>query len=84
MSPTYLGNATTEYGAVDSEIFFQSRRARSVVIIYPVLRFHRRAGDNEMKMAKDMQARFRAIVDAGAGTYSTEVSRYSTSNVSRP
>ena len=52
MSPTYLGNATTEYGAVDSEIFFQSRRARSVVIIYPVLRFHWRAGDNEMKMAK--------------------------------
>jgi hypothetical protein len=36
-----------------------------------------------MKMAKDMQATFRAIVDAGAGPYSTEVSRYST-NVSRP
>lgn len=40
----------------------------------PVLRFHWRAGDNEMKMAKDMQATFRAIVEAGGGTYSTEVS----------
>jgi len=39
----------------------------------PVLRFHWQAGQNEMKMAKDMQQTFRAIVEAGGGTYSTEV-----------
>jgi choline dehydrogenase-like flavoprotein len=39
----------------------------------PVLRFHWRAGENEMKMAKDMQQTFRAIVEAGGGTYSTDV-----------
>jgi choline dehydrogenase-like flavoprotein len=38
----------------------------------PVLRFHWKAGENEMKMAKDMQESFRAIVEAGGGTYSTE------------
>jgi choline dehydrogenase-like flavoprotein len=38
----------------------------------PVLRFHWRAGDNEIKMAKDMQSTFRAIVEAAGGTYSTE------------
>jgi len=38
----------------------------------PVLRFHWRAGDNELKMAKDMQQSFRAIVEALGGTYSTE------------
>jgi choline dehydrogenase-like flavoprotein len=38
----------------------------------PVLRFHWHAGDNEIKMAKDMQDTFRAIVEAGGGTYSTE------------
>jgi len=39
----------------------------------PVLRFHWRAGENEMKMAKDMQQTFRAIVEAAGGTYSTDV-----------
>jgi choline dehydrogenase-like flavoprotein len=38
----------------------------------PVLRFHWRSGDNEIKMAKDMQETFRAIVEAAGGTYSTE------------
>ncbi|MGA2427658.1 MAG: GMC family oxidoreductase [Candidatus Acidiferrum sp.] len=38
----------------------------------PVLRFHWRAGENEIKMAKDMQETFRAIVEAGGGTYTTE------------
>jgi len=38
----------------------------------PVLRFHWRTGENEIKMAKDMQETFRAIVEAGGGTYSTE------------
>jgi choline dehydrogenase-like flavoprotein len=38
----------------------------------PALRFHWRAGENEIKMAKDMQETFRAIVEAGGGTYSTE------------
>ncbi len=38
----------------------------------PALRFHWRAGENEIKMAKDMQQTFRAIVEAGGGTYSTE------------
>jgi choline dehydrogenase-like flavoprotein len=39
----------------------------------PVLRFHWKAGENEIKMAKDMQETFRTIVEAGGGTYSTEV-----------
>ena len=39
----------------------------------PVLRFHWRAGENEIKMAKDMQKTFRAIVEAAGGTYSTDV-----------
>ena len=39
----------------------------------PVLRFHWRSGENEIKMAKDMQQTFRAIVEAAGGTYSTEV-----------
>jgi choline dehydrogenase-like flavoprotein len=38
----------------------------------PVLRFHWKAGENEIKMAKDMQQTFRAIVEAGGGTYTTE------------
>ena len=38
----------------------------------PVLRFHWQAGENEIKMAKDMQQTFREIVEAGGGTYSTE------------
>jgi choline dehydrogenase-like flavoprotein len=38
----------------------------------PILRFHWRAGENEIRMAKDMQSTFRAIVEAGGGTYSTE------------
>jgi choline dehydrogenase-like flavoprotein len=38
----------------------------------PVLRFHWRAGENEIKMARDMQETFRAIVEAGGGTYQTE------------
>jgi choline dehydrogenase-like flavoprotein len=39
---------------------------------HPVLRFHWRAGENEIRMAKDMQETFRAIVEAGGGVYSTE------------
>jgi choline dehydrogenase-like flavoprotein len=35
----------------------------------PVLRFHWEWGDNEIRMAKDMQETFRAIVEAGGGTY---------------
>ena len=38
----------------------------------PVLRFHWQAGGNEIKMVKDMQETFRAIVEAGGGTYLTE------------
>ena len=38
----------------------------------PVLRFHWRSGDNEIKMAKDMQETFRAIVESAGGTYTTE------------
>jgi len=38
----------------------------------PVLRFHWRSGENEIKMAKDMQQTFRAIVEAAGGTYSTK------------
>jgi choline dehydrogenase-like flavoprotein len=38
----------------------------------PVLRFHWSAGENEIKMAKDMQETFRAIVEAARGTYTTE------------
>jgi choline dehydrogenase-like flavoprotein len=40
----------------------------------PVLRFHWQAGENEIKMVKDMQKTFRAIVEAGGGTYVTEAS----------
>jgi len=39
----------------------------------PVLRFHWKHGENEVKMAKDMQQTFRAIVEAGGGKYSTDV-----------
>jgi len=35
----------------------------------PVLRFHFQWGDTEIKMAKDMQETFRAIIEAGGGSY---------------
>ena len=35
----------------------------------PVLRFHWKWGDNEIKMAKDMQETFKEIVESGGGTY---------------
>jgi choline dehydrogenase-like flavoprotein len=38
----------------------------------PVLRFHFQWGDNEIRMAHDMQQTFRAIVEAAGGTYLTE------------
>jgi choline dehydrogenase-like flavoprotein len=34
----------------------------------PVLRFHWQWGDNELKMAADMQATFRTIIEAAGGT----------------
>jgi choline dehydrogenase-like flavoprotein len=37
----------------------------------PVLRFHWQWGENEIKMARDMQATFRSIVEAGGGTVLT-------------
>ena len=37
----------------------------------PVLRFHFRWSDYEIRMAKDMQETFKAIVEAGGGTYVT-------------
>jgi choline dehydrogenase-like flavoprotein len=40
----------------------------------PVLRFHWQAGENEIKMVKDMQETFRAIVESGGGKYLTEAS----------
>jgi choline dehydrogenase-like flavoprotein len=40
----------------------------------PVLRFHFKWGDNEIKMAKDMQETFRAIVEEAGGTYLTHTS----------
>jgi choline dehydrogenase-like flavoprotein len=39
----------------------------------PVLRFHWQWSDNEIKMAKDMQETFRAIVEAGGGRYYAKV-----------
>jgi len=39
----------------------------------PVLRFHWRWSDNEIRMAKDMQETFRSIVEAAGGTYLTRV-----------
>jgi choline dehydrogenase-like flavoprotein len=39
----------------------------------PALRFHWQWSDNEIKMARDMQETFRAIVEAGGGTYYTQV-----------
>ncbi len=38
----------------------------------PVLRFHFKWGENEIKMANDMQETFRAIVESVGGTYLTE------------
>jgi choline dehydrogenase-like flavoprotein len=38
----------------------------------PVLRFHFKFGDSEIKMAKDMQETFRAMVEAAGGTYTTK------------
>ena len=35
----------------------------------PVLHFHWKWSDNEIKMAKDMQETFRDIVEAAGGTY---------------
>ena len=40
----------------------------------PVLRFHFKWGDNEIKMAKDMQETFRSIVEEAGGTYLTRTS----------
>jgi len=37
----------------------------------PVLRFHWKWGDNEFKMAKDMQETYRAIVEAAGGIFLT-------------
>jgi len=37
----------------------------------PVLRFHWRWGDNEIRMARDMQETFRALVEELGGTYLT-------------
>jgi choline dehydrogenase-like flavoprotein len=38
----------------------------------PVLRFHWGHGENEIKIAKDMQETFRTIVEASGGTYMTQ------------
>jgi choline dehydrogenase-like flavoprotein len=38
----------------------------------PVLRFHWKWDENDIKMAKDMQETFRAIVEAGGGIYRTK------------
>ncbi|MGO8787912.1 MAG: GMC family oxidoreductase [Terriglobia bacterium] len=38
----------------------------------PVLRFHFQWGENDVKMARDMQETFRAIVEAVGGTYLTK------------
>ncbi len=38
----------------------------------PTLRFHFKWSDHEIKMAKDMQETFRAIVEAAGGTYLTK------------
>jgi choline dehydrogenase-like flavoprotein len=38
----------------------------------PVLRFHFKWSDNEIKMAKDMQETFRSIVDAAGGTFMSD------------
>jgi choline dehydrogenase-like flavoprotein len=40
----------------------------------PVLRFHFAWGENEIKMAKDMQETFRAIVETAGGTYLSDAS----------
>src|SRR5436190_17907633 len=40
----------------------------------PVLRFHWRWSDNEIKMARDMQENFRSIIEAAGGVYVTKAS----------
>lgn len=42
----------------------------------PVLRFHWQWGDNELKMAADMQATFRTIIDAAGGTVAEGARRH--------
>ena len=39
----------------------------------PVLRFHFKWGENEIKMAKDMQETFKSIVEKAGGTYMTKI-----------
>lgn len=38
----------------------------------PVLRFHFKHGENEIKMARDMQETFQSVVEAAGGTYITK------------
>ncbi len=50
----------------------------------PTLRFHFKWNDNEIKMAKDMQETFRAIVEAAGGTYTTKRCRPVTIHTASP
>jgi choline dehydrogenase-like flavoprotein len=46
----------------------------------PVLRFHFRWSENEIKMAGDMQQTFREIVEAGGGSYYDQSARWPSTN----
>lgn len=43
----------------------------------PVLRFHWQWGENEIKMASDMQETFRSIIEAAGGTVVADIMRHS-------
>ncbi len=49
----------------------------------PALRFHWHAGENEIRMAKDMQQTFRAIVEAAGGPRFTNRVRYAWETIPR-
>lgn len=49
----------------------------------PVLRFHWQWGDNELKMAADMQSTFRSIIEAAGGTVVVGVHRHRQADVAK-
>ena len=50
----------------------------------PVLRFHWQWGENELKMASDMQETFRSIIEAAGGTVVADIRRNSSAAAESP
>ncbi|HLY40354.1 MAG TPA: GMC family oxidoreductase [Terracidiphilus sp.] len=49
----------------------------------PVLRFHWQWGENELKMASDMQETFRSIIEAGGGTVVVGLHRHRRADIAK-